>query len=168
MIVFGKKCPACGGKHLTAISLVSRIISLQVYQTFTCEDCRQRLVFLFPFSISMDHRLHVRKKLPPHFLIHISGCISQYARIKNISEGGICFSHSVAPFASRFLMLDLYDCNSGASLEQLSVEIVATSEQLIDAHGTTTTMLNNCARFVNLNQAQKKILSACIAQYGTF
>jgi len=149
MIVFGKKCPSCGRKHLKARSSNAFL--------FKCEDCQKQFMFLFPFSISREDRLHVRKKLPPCFLIRIPGHTHhQYASIKNVSEGGICFSHSVVP--SRFLMLDLYNCNDGASLEQLPVEIVAIS--------TTGATISNCARFVNLNHPQKKIISSCIAQYG--
>jgi PilZ domain len=152
MIVFGKKCPSCGRKQLKARSSNASL--------FKCEDCQKQFLFLFLFSMSREHRLHVRKKLPPYFLVRIPGdTYHQYVSIKDISEGGICFSHSEVSFPGKFFMLDLYNCNDGSSLERLPVEIVATSPH--DA-----TIASNRARFVNLNHPQKKILSACIAQYG--
>lgn len=168
MMVFGKKCPACGGKRLLARPPASRAAWLPTAKTFACGDCRQQMVFLFPFSFCLENRHHPRKKLPPFFLVRISGRTNQYARIKNISEAGICFTYNynAAPLANRFLMLDLYNCNDGASLEQLPTEIISTSKQLSDINGMKTTILNSCARFVHLNQAQRKILSTCIAQYG--
>lgn len=167
-MVFGKRCPACGGKQLTVKPPASRFSSLPMARAFSCRDCRQQMIFLFPFSFPIENRQHARKTLPPFFLIRISGQANRYARIKNISEFGICFDQNfnAAPLAGRFLMLDLYNCNDGSSLEQLPAEIIATSEQLLDKNGIKATVLNNCARFVHLRQAQRKILSACIAQYG--
>ena len=168
MIVFGKKCPACGEKRLLARPPASQAAWLPTAKTFACGDCQQQMIYLFPFSFGIENRHHARKRLPPFFLIRISGRTNQYARIKNISEAGICFTYNynAAPLADRFLMLDIYNCNDGSSLEQLPTEIITTSEQLFDINGAKTTVLNSCARFVRLNQAQKKILSACIAQYG--
>ena len=51
-------------------------------------------------------------------------------------------------------------------MEPLPAKIVATSEQLLDINGIKTTVLNYCAQFVNLNQAQRKVLHTCLAQYG--
>jgi hypothetical protein len=117
----------------------------------------------------MERRHYTRKKLPPNFLIHISGQTDQYAKIKNISEGGVCFNHhfNATPISSRFVMLNLYNCNDGSSLEQLPTEIVTTSEQLLEINGIKTTMVNNCARFADLNQTQKKVLLTCIAEHGS-
>ena len=63
-------------------------------------------------------------------------------------------------------MLDLYNCNDGSSLEQLPAEIVATTEQILDIKGVKSTVCNNSARFVDLNQAQKKVLHSCINEHG--
>lgn len=169
MMVFGKKCPSCGGQRLAARTPVSKFAPLPTARAYACEDCRQQLVYLFPLSIGVEHRQFVRKQLPPFFLVRIPGRTSQYARIKNISEGGLCFDqhYNAAPLTSRQLELDLYNCNDGSSLEHLSAEIVSTFEQLLEINGMKTTVLNNCVRFVNLNQAQRKVLSTCLAQYGT-
>ena len=168
MMVFGKKCPACGGKQLTARHSVSRIAALPTAKAFACSSCRQPLVVLFPFSIGIENRQYARKKMPPFFLVRIAGRTHQYARIKNISEGGLCFDHhySAGSLNNRLLMIDLFNCNEGSSLEQLPTEIIATSEQLLDINGVKTTVLNYCARFVNLNRAQRKVLHTCLAQYG--
>jgi len=168
MIVFGQKCPACGGKQLIARPPVSRLAALPTARTYACADCRQQIVVLFPFSIGVENRHFVRKRLPPFFLVRIPGGMDQFVRIKNISEGGLCFDqhYNAASVANRFFKLDLYNCNDGSSLEQLPAEIVATSEQLLEVNGLKTTLLNNCVRFVNLNQAQKKVLLTCLAQYG--
>ena len=169
MMVFGKRCPACGGKKLTAKPPASRMASLPMAKTFCCGDCQQQFVFVFLFSIGIENRQHPRKKLPPFFLIRVPGRSDQYSKIKNISEGGICFGNlfnNTAAMTSRFLLLDIYNCNDGSSLEQLTAEIVGTSEQLLDINGIKTRVRNNCARFVNLNQAQKKVLFTCLSQYG--
>ena len=169
MMVLGKKCPACGGNQLSVKSSTAKIAAVPGAKTFMCTECKQQIVNLFSFSIGVENRNYVRKKLPPNILVRIQGSSDQFARIKNISEGGICFDHHYGadPINSRFLFLDLYNCNDGTSLEQLSAEIVATSEQLLDINGIKSTVLNNSARFVNLNQAQKKVLFSCINQYGT-
>ncbi|WP_319589228.1 PilZ domain-containing protein [uncultured Desulfobulbus sp.] len=168
MMVFGKKCPACGGVRLIARPPVSRIATLPTARSYACADCQQQLIFLFPFSIGVENRHFARKQLPSFFLVRIPGGTNQYARIKNISEGGLCFDqhYNAAPISHRFFKLDLYNCNDGASLEQLPAEIVATSEQLLEVNGIKSTILNNSARFIDLNQAQIKVLRTCLTQYG--
>jgi hypothetical protein len=168
MMVFGKKCPTCGGKRLIARPPVSRLAVLPTARAYACADCQQQMVAIFPFSIGVENRHFARKQLPSFFLVRISGNTDQYARINNISEGGLCFDqhYNATPLASHFFKLDLYNCNDGSSLEQLPAEIVATTEQLLEINGIKTTILNNCARFVNLNQAQKKVLHTCLAQHG--
>lgn len=169
MMVLGKKCPACGGERLVAKPPVSRIATLPTARSYACADCRQQVLFLFPFSIGVENRHFARRQLPPFFLVRISSGTNQYARIKNISEGGLCFDqhYNAAPISGRFFKLDLYNCNNGASLEQLPAEIVATSEQLLEVNGVKTTILNNSARFIDLNQAQIKVLRTCLDQYGS-
>ena len=39
--------------------------------------------------------------------------------------------------------------------------------QFLGSNGISTTVKNSCARFTSLNRAQKKVLRACIARYGT-
>lgn len=169
MLVFGKKCPACGSSELIAKSGASRQAALPVGRPFSCSDCRQQLVYVFPVSIAIDHRQWARRQLPPYFLIRIPGRTDQYARIRNISEGGVCFDHhyNSAPLGGRSVVLDLYNCNDGSSLEQLPAEIVASNEQLLEVNGFKTTVFNTCARFRKLSQAQRKVLVHCIQQYGT-
>lgn len=168
MMVFGKKCPACGSKRLTARSRHAGLATLPTARAYACADCGQQMVFLFPFSMAVENRNHTRKRLPSFFLVRIPGDSNHYARIKNISEGGLCFDqhYNAAPIANRFFTLDLYNCNDGSSLEQLPTELVATTEEILEINGIKTTILNNSARFVNLNQAQKKVLHTCLAQYG--
>lgn len=168
MMVFGKKCPSCGGKQLTTRPSASRIAALPTAKAFSCSCCRQPLVYWCLLSIGIENRQYARKKMPPFFVVRIAGRADKYARIKNISEGGLCFNHhyNAGPLNSRLLMVDLYNCNEGSSLEQLPAKIVATSEQLLDINGIKTTVLNYCAQFVNLNHAQRKVLHTCLAQYG--
>lgn len=168
MMVFGKKCPACGSRRLAARPPAERLGALPTARTYACEDCLQQLVYLFPVAVGVENRQFVRKQLPAFFLVRIPGRANQYARIKNISEGGLCFDqhYNAAPIAGPLVTLDLYNCNDGSSLDQLSAEVVATFEQLLDVNGIKTTALNHCARFVNLNQAQRKVLSSCLAQHA--
>lgn len=168
MAVFGKKCPTCGGTELIARPPTSWINAIPLVQAYSCAACRQQLVTLLFYSIGVDHRHFPRKHLPPFFLARIPGECDQYVRIKNISEGGLSFDHhyNAAPFGTTVLTIDLYNCNDGSSLEQLPTEIVATTEHILDINGYKTTILNHCARFVNLNQAQKKVLRSCLDQYG--
>jgi hypothetical protein len=168
MIVFGLKCPACGGERLVARHSDSWLTTLPTAGAYVCADCRQPLVFLLSFSIALDNRKFARKKLPPFFLVRFPGVPNQYARIKDISEGGICFNqhYNATPITSRFFKLDLYNCNDGSALEHLPTEIVTTSEHFEDINGIKTTFLNRSARFVDLNQAQRKILLTCLSQYA--
>lgn len=168
MAVFGKKCPTCGGTELIVRPPTSWINAIPLVQAYSCAACRQQLVTLLFYSIGVDHRHFPRKHLPPFFLARIPGECDQYVRIKNISEGGLSFDqhYNAAPFGTTVLTIDLYNCNDGSSLEQLPTEIVATTEHILDINGYKTTILNHCARFVNLNQAQKKVLRSCLDQYG--
>jgi len=130
MMVFGRKCPFCGGRHLTERPPVTRLATVPTARTYACSDCRQQMDFLFPFSIGIENRHGVRRKMPPFFLVRISDTNRQYARIKNLGEGGMCFQqpHNAPPLPGPRLMLDLFNCNDGSSLEQLPAEIVATNE----------------------------------------
>ena len=168
MMAFGKKCPACGGRRLAARPATTRLGALPTARTYACADCGQQMVYVFPAAIGFENRQFVRKQLPPFFLVRITGRANQFARIKNISEGGLCFDqhYNAAPVGGSLVALDLYNCNDGSSLEQLPTEIVATFEQQLDVNGIKTTVLNHCARFVNINQAQRKVLSNCLAQYA--
>lgn len=168
MMAIGKKCPACGGTELIARQSVSRIAALPTARAYACAACLQQIVYLFPVSIAVENRHYARKRLPPFFLVRISGGTNQYARIKNISEGGLCFDqhYNAPPLTDPNVRLDLYNCNDGSSLEQLPAKIVASSEQILDVNGMKTTMLNMSAKFIDLNQAQKKVLLTCLAQYG--
>ncbi len=168
MTVFGKKCPACGGKHLLARPAVSRLATLPLVHAYTCADCQQQLIYLFPFSIEEENRKCSRKRMPPYFLVRINGNTGQYARIHNISEGGLCLHqhYHAAPLNGPRLWLDLYNCNDGSSLEQIPAEIVATNEQLTDIAGHRTTSINYSTRFMHLSQAQRKVLISCIEQHG--
>ena len=168
MMVFGKKCPACGGNQLLAKESAARITALPGAKAFMCADCNQQILLVLGVAIGTEHRNFERKKMSPYILVRIPGPSSQFARITNISEGGVCFYQQIGadiPF-SRFLMLDLYNCNDGSSLEQLPAEIVATTEQILDIKGVKSTVCNNSARFVDLNQAQKKVLHSCINEHG--
>lgn len=135
-----------------------------------CGHCSQPLYYCLGFSFGVERRHADRKQLPAHFLVRIAGRANpnQFARINNISKGGICFGtqYGTPPPSGSCLLLDLYNCNDGSSLEQLAAEIVATCEQVLDINGFRTTVYTQCARFIHLNQAQKKILFSCIQQYG--
>ena len=168
-ITLGKKCPTCGNKALESQSSTSSRKTLGLKQTYFCTRCRQQVQYFFPCSVNREKRAHPRRQMPVQFLIRIHGKQHQYGRIKNISPGGVCFQYEYSSglIQDRFLTLDLYNCSDGSSLEQLAVELVSTSEKLTDTAGSRSTVLQHCARFVRLNQAQAKVLSACIERYGT-
>ena len=169
MVAFGKKCPACGGKNLIGRSSNARLAALPTAQPRACTDCDQQLVLLFAFvAIGVEQRHLLRKRMPPFFIVRIPAT-NQHVRIKNISEGGLCIvQHPKAPpIPNRFLQLDIFNCNNGTSLEQITAEIITTTEQIVESCGFKTTVINNCARFVNLNQAQRKVIATCLGQYGT-
>ncbi|WP_448872873.1 PilZ domain-containing protein [Desulfobulbus propionicus] len=168
MRVFGKKCPACEGHNLISRPAVGRLASIPTAHTYACADCHQPLVYLLGFSIAIENRQSIRKRMPPFFLIRINGADNQYARINNISEGGLsfCQQYNAAPFSGPHLFLDLFNCNDGSSLELLPAEIVATNEQLQEHNGHKATTINYSLRFKNLSQAQRKVLSNCLHQYG--
>lgn len=168
MMMFGRKCPVCGNRQLATRPPVNEPAWLPAAQSLICEHCCQPLLYCLGISLGVERRHADRKQLPANFLVRISGRTNQFARISNISPGGICFDmhYSAPPPSGYCLMLDLYNCNDGSSLEQLAAEIVATCEQMLDINGIKTTVYKQSARFVHLNQAQKKILFSCIQQYG--
>ena len=172
MITYTKKCPGCGSKRSAPRPPpTSWIASLPFATTFSCQECHQQYVYVFPFSIAIaiENRRHPRSELPVYFLLRIRGPQNQYTRIANISPGGIAFTqHTQAvPAGTGFLVVDLYNCNDGSSLESLTAEVVATCEQRLDIQGRKTSLFKNSARFTHLNQAQKKVLSTCISQHGS-
>lgn len=169
MMVLGKKCPSCGGRQLTKRPAAARLAAFPTARAYACSACQQQLVFLFPFSIGVENRQSVRKQMPPFFLVRINGTSNQYARINNLSEGGMCFQqqYNAPPLPGPRLLLDLYNCNDGSSLEQLPAEIVATNERLQEQNGHKSTKVHYSARFTHLNQAQRKVLNSCLEQYGT-
>lgn len=168
MTVFGKKCPACGGKHLLDRPAIASMATLPFARAYACHDCQQQLIYFFPFSISKEYRKSDRKRMPSYFLVRINGNTGQYARVQNLSEGGLCFQqqYRAAPFVGPRLLLDLFNCNDGSSLEQIPAEIVATNEQLMDIAGYRTTTINYSTRFMHLSQTQRKVLAGCIKQHG--
>lgn len=163
---FRKRCPTCGGRQLVARPQPAS--GLPTAPTYACVECRRLLRFYFLFSVSAEQRRFPRRRLPSFFLVRMADTAHQYARIKNISEGGLCFDqhYHAAPLATRRFTVDLFNCNDGSSLEQLPAEIVATCEQLFDVNGVKTTVVNHRVRFVRLNRAQRKVLHLCLAQYG--
>ena len=169
MMVLGKKCPSCGGRHLTKRPPVARLATLPTARAYACAECRQQMVFLFPFSVGVDNRHSLRKQMPAFFLVRISGSKDQYARINNLSEGGMCFQqqYNAPPLPGPQLMLDLYNCNDGSSLEQLPAEIVATNDGFQEQDGQKSSNIKYSARFTHLSHAQRKVLSSCLEQYGT-
>lgn len=168
MIVLGKKCPSCGGRQLVKRPAATRLAAFPTSLAYTCSDCQQPFVYLFPFSIGVENRHNVRKQMPPFFLVRIDGMKKQYARINNLSEGGMCFQqqYSALPLPGPRLVLDLYNCNDGSSLELLPAEIVATNERLQQHNGHKTTNVTYSARFTHLSNAQRKVLINCLEQYG--
>ena len=169
MITLGRKCPACGSRHVVAASGSARAGAFPLARRCACADCGQQMVCLPGFSRTIEHRHHPRQRLPPFFLVRLPGqTTTRFARIRDLSEGGICFvspaEHTPPPGR---ILLDLYNCNDGSSLELLPAEIVATRESHLDSNGVSTTVINSCARFTSLNRAQKKVLRACIARYGS-
>ena len=153
MMVLGRKCPSCGGRHLIERPPVTRLANFPTARAYACSDCRQQMVFLFPFSIGVENRHGARKLMPPFFLVRISGTNSQYARINNLSEGGMCFQqqYNAPPLPGPSLMLDLFNCNEGSSLEQLPAEIVASNEHMQEQNGLKTTNISYSARFRHLS-----------------
>ena len=168
MITFGKRCPACGSRRLVSAAGGGRPPAFPTTKHCACADCGQQLICLPGCCSTIEHRHHHRRQMPPFFLVRIPGPPNRFARIRNISEGGICFASpdGATPAPGRFF-LDLYNCNDGSSLELLPAEIVASPVLPVETNGIRTTALNSCARFTNLNRAQKKVLRACIARYGT-
>ncbi len=170
MMTFGEKCPACGHPQLSTRTPASLPAWLPTAKPLICERCHQPLLTFFGISLSVECRRHLRTNLPPFFLVRIPGQTNQFARISNISEGGICFSHRnghPCPAAGQHLFLDLYNCNEGSSLEQLLVQIVASRQQPLDLHGIPASICHHSGRFVHLSHAQSKVLANCIQQYGT-
>lgn len=169
MVTLTKKCPHCGGKRSTQRTQVPWPGSLPFFKTFFCQDCHQLFRYFFPVAIAFENREYPRSELPINFILRIRGSRNQYARIANISPGGLSFTHhnNVIPTDTRLLVVDLFDCNNGSSLESLQLEIVATCEQSLDVQGRKTSVFQKSARFIHLNQAQEKVLSTCIRQYGT-
>ncbi len=169
MVTLWKKCPSCSKTKLAKKADGSFTATFQITKKYFCKTCYQQILFILFFSLAVENRKHPRKRFPAFFLVRIPGTENQFARINNISQGGICFSHNFkdSPFPALPPTIDLYNCNDGSSLDQLPIQLIATDEDIQHGIKESKTIVNNRIRFTNLNQAQKKILEACLAAYGT-
>ncbi|MBM9512121.1 PilZ domain-containing protein [Desulfogranum marinum] len=132
-----------------------------------CTECGQRLTSYGLCTISAEQRRHNRFLLPASFLLRIPGDKPQFARIKNISQGGISFDNlSCCLPAHKTLRVDIFNCNTGTGIEQLPVEIVSTPEKIQNETPVAAIQATKGARFLNLTQAQKKLLADCIQTNG--
>lgn len=169
MPMLGKTCPACGHRQLSPRPTPKKpLVWLGVAQALVCDRCRQPLLYGLGVAWAVERRRAERKRLPLHFLIRIPGPVNQFATISNISQGGICFAlHAAVPTAAGSrLCLDLYNCNDGSSLDGLVVEILAKREPPRALNSGGIPRIQQSARFIRLNQAQKKVVLACMEREG--
>ena len=167
MVCLGKRCPCCGGKKMMSRGQNSWMERTSFAAPLVCTECGERLISYGLCTISAEQRRHNRFLLPASFLLRIPGDCPQFARIKNISQGGIRFDNlSCSLPAHTTLRVDIFNCNTGTGIEQLPVEIIAPPEK----NPATTTgdeiQTTKGARFLNLTQAQKKLLADCIQTNG--
>nr|WP_161629878.1 PilZ domain-containing protein [Desulfogranum japonicum] len=107
-----------------------------------------------------DLRRHQRVTLPRTFVMKIPGKKTQYSRIENISEGGICFdcNFDLCLQKNQTLHIDLYCCDDGSLLEKLPIEVLSTYEHAPENMQMPVPKLVTGARFLDLNEKQKRVL----------
>lgn len=167
MVCLGKKCPCCGGKKMMNRGQNSWVERTSFASPLVCAECGQRLISYGLCTISAEQRRHNRFLLPASFLLRIPGDKPQFARIKNISQGGISFDTlSCCLPAHKSLRVDIFNCNTGTGIEQLPVEIIAPPENIPTSAAPARIQSTKGARFLNLTQVQKKLLADCIQTNG--
>ena len=167
MVCLGKRCPCCGGKKMMNRGQNSWMERTSFVSPLVCAECGERLISYGLCTISAEQRRHNRFILPASFLLRIPGDNPQFARIKNISQGGISFDNlSCCLPASKTLRVDIFNCNTGTGIEQLPVEIIAPPEKAPANATSAGTQSTKGARFLKLTQAQKKLLADCIQTNG--
>lgn len=167
MVCLGKRCPCCGGKKMVNRGKNSWIEGTSLVSPLVCAQCGQRLTSFGLYTKSAEQRRHARYQLPPSFVLRIPGEPPQFSRIHNISQNGICFSNTNCCLAAdQTLRVDIFDCNSGTVIEQLPLEIIATSPLARQESDQSSLLLTKGARFLHLTQAQKKLLAGCIQSHG--
>ncbi len=163
MICLGKKCPACGSTKMKTREKRSWVEGTALATPAVCKDCGQRLTTFGLCTFAAETRQHIRYRLPGFLLLRLPGPPPQFARIKNISHGGICFDNLSSCLSSKqALRVDIYNCNNGTVIEQLPVEIISTYEKTNEKYPDAPPVLSKGARFLNLTQVQKKLLADCI------
>jgi hypothetical protein len=168
MFTFGKKCPRCGSMAIVPKNGTQGHMGAFALGRYLCRDCRQSISHRLFFSYTEDQRRWQRHRLPSTFVIRIHDHQDQYARIADISASGIGFFSGMGgeSLAGKRVLVDLFNCDDGTSLEQLSVEILASRIDHLDANPGYRSVVLNRARFTQLNQAQVKVLNNCISRYS--
>ena len=168
-MAFGKKCPGCRGKYILPRQNKSWPCQLPGVQYFTCSTCRQDFFYIPPCSILIDKRTNERIEPPSTLLVRIQGDQSQFAKIEDISMGGIGFSYDLdlQKFARDSFTIDLYNCKQGTLLKDLPIDVVSSRVRVKKISGEKTTILRNGARFRQLNRTQKKILQDFIDGFSS-
>jgi|GEM_PF-934681 len=168
MVCLGKKCPACGSTQMRSRDKRSWIEGTALASPAVCQHCGQRLITFGLCTFAAENRQHLRYALPGSLLLRLPGPPPQFARIKNISHGGICFDNPSCCLSSKqTLRVDIYNCNNGTVIEQLPVEIISTHEETNDILPDRPPVFTKGARFLNLTQVQKKLLADCIQKNGS-
>lgn len=168
MVCLGKKCPACGSTQMRSRNKRSWVEGTAIASPAVCQDCGQRLTTFGLCTFAAENRQHLRYVLPNSLLLRLPGPPPQFARIKNISYGGICFDNLSCCLSSKqTLRVDIYNCNNGTVIEQLPVEIISTYEETDENRPDEAPVLTKGARFLNLTQVQKKLLADCIQKNGS-
>ncbi len=117
----------------------------------------------------IEQRKSPRYKVPNTLLVRFRAAREQFAKIQNISSGGLSFSYNfdLQKLSSNTLNIDIYNCEQGTYLENLPIRILSNRIVTQKVGDKATTIMNNAAQFERLNRVQLKLLEDFIHRYAS-
>ena len=141
---------------------------LPIAKIATCRHCNRNFLSFLGANLKIEQRKHPRYKVPSTLLVRFRAAREQFAKIQNISRGGLSFSYNfdLQKLASSSLKIDIYNCEQGTYLENLPIRILANRIMIQKVGDKSTTIMKNAAQFESLNRVQRKLLDEFIQRYA--
>ena len=161
-------CPYCRSHNFKTVPLKGWMRILPVAKMAHCRHCKRNFLSFLIFTSPIEQRKSPRYQVPNTLLVRFRAAREQFAKIQNISSGGLNFSYNfdLQKLSSSSLNIDIYNCEQGTYLENLPVRILSNRIVIQKMGDKSTTIMKNAAQFERLNRVQYKLLEDFIDRYA--